>query len=181
MSHPSTVFVAGSRQISRLPAEVGRRLDTMIEKGFQILVGDANGADKAVQRYLADKSYPNVLVHCMKDHCRNNVGNWPTREVAAPRGVRGFDYYSLKDRTMAETAEYGLMLWDGKSKGTVNNVVSLSRDHKPVVVYIAPTRQFRTVKALDDLRVLLAQGDSDSVERIVNELHLEVQSHRAAG
>jgi hypothetical protein len=59
----SIVFVAGSRQISRLPAEVKARLDTMIEKHFQILVGDANGADKAVQRYLADKSYPNVLVH----------------------------------------------------------------------------------------------------------------------
>jgi hypothetical protein len=181
MRNPSTVFVAGSRQISRLPAEVRSRLDTMIEKGFQILVGDANGADKAVQRYLADKSYPNVLVHCMKDHCRNNVGNWPTREVTAPRGAKGFDYYSLKDRAMAETAEYGLMLWDGKSKGTVNNVVNLSRDNKPVVVYVAPTRQFRTVKTFDDLRDLLAQGDSDSVERIVNELHLEVQSHRAAG
>ena len=87
----STVFVAGSRQISRLPAEVKSRLDTIIEKGFQILVGDANGADKAVQRYLAYKSYPNVLVHCMKDHCRNNVGNWPTREVAARRGAKGFD------------------------------------------------------------------------------------------
>ena len=117
MSHPSTVFVAGSRQISRLPAEVTSRLDTMIEKGFQILVGDANGADKAIQRYLADKSYPNVLVHCMKDHCRNNVGNWPTREIDARRGARGFDYYSLKDRAMAEAAEYGLMLWDGKEQG----------------------------------------------------------------
>jgi hypothetical protein len=181
MSRPSTVFVAGSRRISRLPAEVRSRLDTMIEKGFHILVGDANGADKAIQRYLADKSYPNVLVHCMKDHCRNNVGNWPTREVDAPRGARGFDYYSLKDRAMAEAAEYGLMLWDGKSKGTVNNVVNLSRYHKPVVVYVAPTRQFQTVKTFDDLRDLLAKGDSDSVERIVNELHLEVHSHRAAG
>ena len=179
MSHPSIVFVAGSRQISRLPAEVTSRLDTMIEKAFQILVGDANGADKAVQRYLADRSYPNVLVHCMKDHCRNNVGNWPTREVAAPRGAKGFDYYSLKDRAMAETAEYGLMLWDGKSKGTVNNVVNLSRDHKPVVVYVAPTKQFRTIRTSDDLRDLLEQGDSDSVERIVSELHLE--SLRAAG
>jgi hypothetical protein len=177
----STVFVAGSRQISRLPGEVRNRLDTMIEKGFQILVGDANGADTAIQRYLADKSYPNVLVHCMKDHRRNNVGQWPTREIDAPRGARGFDYYSLEDRAMAEAAEYGLMLWDGKSKGTVNNVVNLSRNHKPVVVYVAPTKQFRTIKTSDDLRDLLAQGDSDSVERIVNELHLEVQSHRAAG
>src|SRR5688572_6473686 len=177
----STIFVAGSRQISRLPAEVKTRLDTMIEKGFQILVGDANGADKAVQRYLADKSYPNVLVHCMKNHCRNNVGNWPTREVAAPRGAKGFDYYSLKDRAMAEAAEYGLMLWDGKSKGTVNNVVNMSRDHKPVVVYVAPTKQFRTIRTSDDLIDLLAEGDSDSVERIVSELRLNAVRHRGAG
>jgi hypothetical protein len=181
MTLPSTVFVAGSRQISRLPAEVKTRLDTMVEKGFQILVGDANGADKAVQRYLADKSYPNVLVHCMKDHCRNNVGSWPTREIDAPRGARGFDYYSLKDRAMAEAAEYGLLLWDAKSKGTDNNVLNLSRDHTPVVVYVAPTRQFRTIKSLDDLKTLLAEGDSDSVERIISALHLNDVPQRAAG
>jgi hypothetical protein len=116
----------------------------------------------------------------MKDHCRNNVGNWPTREVAAPRGAKGFDYYSLKDRAMAETADYGLMLWDGKSKGTVNNVVNLSRDHKPVVVYVVPTRQFRTIKTLEDLKSLLAQGDSESVEKIVSELHLNM-AQRATG
>jgi hypothetical protein len=177
----STIFVAGSRQISRLPAEVKTRLDTMIEKGFQILVGDANGADKAVQRYFAEKAYPNVLVHCMKDHCRNNVGSWPTRHVEAPRGAKGFDYYSLKDRAMSEAAGYGLMLWDGKSKGTVNNVVNLSRDHKPVVVYVAPTRQFRTIKSFDDLKELLAQGDPGSVERIVSELDLGGSLQRVAG
>lgn len=171
----STVFVAGSRQIARLPAEVRARLDTMIEKGFQILVGDANGADKAVQRHFADKAYPNVLVHCMENHCRNNVGSWPTREVAAPRGTRGFDYYSVKDRAMADTAEYGLMIWDGQSKGTVNNVVNLSRHNKPVVVYVAPTKQFLTIKTFDDLKGLLALGDSASVERIVNELRLDLQ------
>lgn len=178
----STVFVAGSRQISRLPAEVKARLDTIIEKGFQILVGDANGADKAVQRYFADKAYPNVLVHCMENHCRNNVGNWSTREVAAPRGARGFDYYSAKDRAMADTAEYGLMLWDGKSKGTINNVVSLSRRSKLVVVYVAPTKSFQTVRTLDDLKDVLAKGDPASVDRLVHDLHLDVlQPPAAAG
>lgn len=181
MSRPSIVFVAGSRHISRLPAEVRSRLDTMIEKGFQILVGDANGADKAVQRYLADKSYPNVVVHCMKDHCRNNVGRWPIRQLVAPRGAKGFDYYSVKDCAMAEAAEYGLMLWDGKSKGTVNNVVNLSRGQKPVVVYFAPTRRFRTIKSFDDLKDLLAKGDSDSVQRIVSDLRLNGIPRRAAG
>ncbi len=153
----------------------------MIEKGFQILVGDANGVDKAVQRYLADKAYSNVLVHCMKNQCRNNIGNWPTRQLVAPRGAKGFDYYSVKDRGMAEAAEYGLMLWDGKSKGTINNVVNLSRDGKPVVVYIAPKKQFFTVKEFEDLRGVLAQGETESVERVVSALHLEDLQHRIAG
>ena len=177
----STVFIAGSRHISRLPAEVKARIDTMLEKRFEILVGDANGADKAVQRYLADKGYPQVIVHCMKDHCRNNLGHWPTRQIPAPHGARGFDYYSLKDRAMADAAEYGLMIWDGKSKGTVNNVVNLSRRSKPVVVYVASTKRFRTIKAFDDVRSLLAEGDSKSVERIVSELNLDTLHSSAPG
>jgi hypothetical protein len=38
----SSVFVAGSRQVPRLPAEVKTRLDTGIEKRFRIVVGDVN-------------------------------------------------------------------------------------------------------------------------------------------
>jgi hypothetical protein len=159
--YPQSVFVAGSRQISRLPAEVRTRIDTMTDKGFQILVGDANGADKAVQRYLANKAYPNVVVHCMGNHCRNNVGQWPTRQVPAPSGARGFDYYSVKDRAMAEAAQYGLML------------VSLSRQNKLVVVYVAPTRSFQTVRSFDDLKDVLAKGDPASVRRLAHELHLD--------
>ena len=173
---PSTnVFVAGSRRISRLPIEVQRRIDAMITSGFQILVGDAAGADKAVQRYLADKTYRNVVVHCMEHRCRHNIGQWPSRQVAAPRGVRGFDYYSIKDRVMADAAEYGLMLWDGKSKGTINNVVNLSRRHRPVVVYVAPMKSFETVRSLGDLKGVLAKGDPKSVDQLVHELHLNVQ------
>lgn len=40
------VFIAGSRWLSGLNAEVKRRIDRMVEKGFAILVGDGNGADK---------------------------------------------------------------------------------------------------------------------------------------
>lgn len=157
------------------------RLDTMIEKGFHILVGDANGADKAVQQYFADKAYPHVLVHCMKDHCRNNLGNWPTHQVVAPRGAKGFDYYSLKDQAMAEAAEYGLMLWDGKSKGTINNVLNLSRDNKLVVVYVAPAKSFQTVRSAEDLKALLTKGDPSSVGKLVHELHLDYLQPNAAG
>jgi len=175
------VFIAGSRRITRLPAEVKFRVDTMIDKGFQILVGDANGADKAVQSYLAEKTYPHVLVHCMERHCRNNVGHWPIHQVSPPKGARGFDFYSAKDRVMADAAEYGLMLWDGKSKGTINNVVNLSREGKPVVVFVAPKKRFLTVKALDDLGGVLAQGETESGERVVSALHLQDLQPRIVG
>lgn len=181
MSRSEVVFVAGSRQISRLPAAVKLRLDTMIEKGLQVLVGDANGVDKAVQQHFSTRAYRNVIVHCMKGGCRNNIGGWPIREFEAPRGARGFDYYSVKDRAMSTAAEYGLMLWDGKSKGTINNVVNLSREGKPVVVYVAPTKRFVTVKGLDDLRSVLEQGETESVERVVSALHLDDLQRRIAG
>ena len=42
-------------------------------------------------------------------------------------------------------------------------------------------REFRTIKTFEDLKGLLAQGDSDSVERIVSELHLSEVQHRVAG
>ena len=125
------VFVAGSRRLSRLNAEVKRRIDTMIEKDFTILVGDANGADKAVQRYLAEKAYRNAIVHCMAGNCRNNIAGWPVREVAGSTGARGFAYYATKDRAMVDDAAYGLMLWDGESKGTLNSVINMIRQGKP--------------------------------------------------
>ena len=150
------VFIAGSRKLSRLSPEVKARIDTMIEKGFTILVGDANGADKAVQRYLADKDYRNVIVHCMTANCRNNVGDWPTQEIAAPQGARGFGYYSIKDQAMVDAAEYGLMLWDGESKGTVNSVINMIRQNKPVVVYLAPMKSFQNLRSQGDVTALLS-------------------------
>lgn len=43
---------------------------------------------------------------------------------------------------MAEEAEYGFMLWDGKSVGTLLNVARLLEQHKKVVFYSAPERDF---------------------------------------
>jgi hypothetical protein len=172
------VFIAGSRKLSRLNADVKRRIDKMIEKDFTILLGDANGADKAVQKYLADKHYQNVIVHCMANHCRNNIGEWPTREVTAPNGVRGFAYYSLKDKAMVDDTTYGLMLWDGESKGTLNNVVNLLRQDKPVVVYLAPKKAFQNLRSSADLQALLGKCDRSSVQRFEQELGIGHSLHQ---
>lgn len=173
------VFIAGSRRLSRLNADVKRRIDTMIEKDFTILVGDANGADKAVQRYLAEKGYRNVIVHCMADSCRNNVARWPTREVMAPKGARGLAYYATKDQAMVDDAAYGLMVWDGESKGTLNSVINMIRQEKPVVVYLAPKKMFQNLRSPSDVVDLLGNCDRASVRRFERELGIEHMLQRA--
>jgi hypothetical protein len=165
------VFVGGSRRLPRLNRDVKRRIDNIIKKGLAVIIGDANGADKAVQRYLHSKHYNNVLIFCMADNCRNNIGDWPTRKITgAGPGSRDFVYYSIKDRAMAEEADYGLMLWDGRSRGTLTSIVHLVRQGKPVVVYIAPRRSFYTLRQPDHLAEILGHFDPDTLHRIDREL-----------
>ena len=148
------VFIGGSRRITRLNQEVRRRLDRIVEKRLPILIGDANGADKAVQSYLHSREYEQVEIFCMDGVCRNNVGNWNTRVVAAARGAKGREYYSTKDEQMANESSIGFMLWDGKSRGTLANISRLVDQQKKVVVYVAPTGEIRIVRTREDFATL---------------------------
>jgi len=153
------VFIGGSRKITRLSAPVRERLDRIIENELAVLVGDANGADRAVQRHLSGRGYMRVEVFCTNGECRNNLGEWVTRAVSAPRGARGFDYYAVKDEQMARECSVGFMLWDGKSRGTLANVVRLVEKNKKAVIFVVPEKQFVTIRDEQDLRSFLRSGD----------------------
>ncbi len=173
------IFIGGSRAVSRLNAGIRDRLDDVMTKGCTVLVGDANGGDKAVQEYFADRQYANVIVFCM-ERCRNNVGNWPTRNIEPPPGSTGFSYYAAKDLVMSQEAGCGLMLWDGKSKGTLQNLLKLIGAQKPTLVYFAPTRDFHRLTTEADLQALLAlcrKGDLDLAARGLGLKYSLTQSH----
>lgn len=57
------VFIAGSRRLSRIPAEVRQRLDEMIRRRLTILIRDANGADTAVQLRRKELRQRHGLLH----------------------------------------------------------------------------------------------------------------------
>jgi hypothetical protein len=160
------VFIGGSRRISRLDTEVTRRIDQMIERELDILIGDANGADKAVQAYLSERQYPNVVVFCTGGQCRNNVGGWPVTSVPAPHRIRDFRFFTAKDAAMALEADVGLMLWDGQSAGTIVNVARMVVANKPVVVYISLKKDFSTIRSHSDLEALLSLCTPSVRERI---------------
>ena len=60
----TTVFLSGSRKLSRLNREIRDRLQNIVEKQFSVIIGDANGADKALQKYFTEIHYQNVIVFC---------------------------------------------------------------------------------------------------------------------
>ena len=186
--HPNTeqpvtkVFIGGSRPISRLDADVKRRIDRIIEQRLPVLVGDANGADKAVQEYLRSKSYDLVEVFCSGDSCRNNTGGWPMRTVPVPKSGKrkDFSFYATKDRAMADEASVGLMLWDRESVGTVMNVLRLIRHHKKVVIYVAPDHEFVDVKNESDWEQFLARCADELKQRIEKEAVVEQGGDRGS-
>lgn len=157
----TTVFIGGSRQISRLPAQVKERLRNIVDKGHQVAVGDANGADKAVQKYFLETAYDKVTVFCSGDRARNNLGPWLTRPVVTGKTAKGFQFYAAKDREMARVADFGLMIWDGKSPGTALNVLRLLRAGKKAVLLDVPAGSATTFKVLEDWDSFLGRCSDD--------------------
>ena len=167
------VFIGGSRHASRLSAQVRERLDNIMEKGFPIIIGDANGADKAVQQYLHSKHYPNVELFCSEGICRNNIGRWQTRSIPAGTRDRDAQFYSAKDRVMAQEATVGLMIWDGKSVGTLLNVFRLLSLQKKSVIYTVPEKRFLEFRSLVEWENFLASRDIRLRDKIEQRTKLE--------
>jgi hypothetical protein len=157
----SSVFIGGSRKVSRLNEEVRARLEQMVLNDLDILVGDANGADKAVQAFFREKSYRKVTVFCTGGACRNNLGGWRIEAVTPPHRTRDFEFFTAKDAEMARKADFGLMLWDGQSTGTLVNVARLVASSKPAVLYLSPQRRFLTLKTRSGLQHVLDNADPE--------------------
>lgn len=161
----TTIFIGGSRRISRLPAEVRARLDNVMASGHSVVVGDAMGADKAAQAHLHAAGYPHVTVYGSGASCRNNLGQWPCHLVRSEdASKRGFQMHAEKDRAMATVADFGLMIWDGESPGTLLNVLRLVRAGRIAVLFHVPERRAVNVKTAEDWHVLIGACSPEVVD-----------------
>ena len=172
------VFIGGSQSITKLPASVAARIDKIVEGDFTVLIGDASGVDACVQKYLGEKAYAGVLVFCT-NVCRNNAGGWKTIVVQADAGEKGLDFYALKDREMAREADYGFMLWDGRSKGTLNNLLNLLSANKSALVFFAPEESFHTIRNPENLSALLAKCGARALSIFKEKLDLSKRLGRS--
>ncbi len=127
------LFISGSKSISILSDEVKSLLDTFIATDAEILVGDCYGVDAAVQKYLESKGYCNVTIYCSGETSRNNFA--PSAKVRscaeAAKGLTGSTFQYVKDIQMTQDCDQALMVWDGKSKGTGENIRRIKEMGKP--------------------------------------------------
>ncbi|WP_407456389.1 hypothetical protein [Fibrobacter sp.] len=127
------LFVSGSKSISVLPDEVKAILDEHIALGTEFLVGDCYGVDAAVQGYLELKEYSNVTIYYSGEFPRNNFATGVKVHSCAEsaKGLTGSEFQYVKDIQMAQDCDTALMIWDGKSKGTAENIRRVKEMGKP--------------------------------------------------
>jgi hypothetical protein len=131
------IFISGSISINILPSLAIEKIDSIIEKNYKILIGDAKGVDLLVQEYLFKKKYNNVIVYFIGENIRNNTGNWEFNQIFEDTCIKkSRKLYTVKDIAMAKDADYGLMIWDGKSKGTLNNIIEMKNQTKRFFVIL---------------------------------------------
>lgn len=152
----TTVFIAGSITIKNLDRKVKERIDKVIEQGYSVLVGDADGADTSIQSYLVERSATNATVYCTGMRPRNNVGHWMVKSVETDCVPGTRQFFTVKDLEMAKDADFGLMIWDTKSTGTLSNIFELLRQKKKAAVFV------------NKLKVFFDVGDIERFEKLVS-------------
>ena len=126
-----------------------------------MLVGDCYGVDSSVQKFYADIGYDRVTIYASNGKARNNVGKWNIKNVPVSAGVHGFDFYRQKDIAMARDADYGMMIWDGKSRGTMNNILTMFEQGKPVLVFLPNQNRSIVVNSQNRLDELFDAAKQD--------------------
>ena len=134
------VFLGGSISIKRFGAETSMLVEDLMAEQTEFLIGDADGADRELQEYLECSYYGLVTVYACNGKARNNVGGWEVKAINVPAGLYGREYYEQKDIAMTAACDVGLMVWDGKSKGTLNNIKRLVNAGKLCYVCIPKLR-----------------------------------------
>lgn len=151
----TTVFVAGSIAIKKLHPLFKDRLCNIVDSQFDIVLGDADGADSSIQQALSELGAGKVTVYFAGMKPRNNVGNWPVQNIASDAEPGTREFFTAKDIKMAAAADYGLMVWDTKSTGTLSNVLELLRLGRKSVVFINKDKRFINICAASDVDNLI--------------------------
>jgi hypothetical protein len=176
----TTVFISGSMNIKNLDDLFIDRIAKIVKSGFDIVVGDADGADASVQTALLKMDATHVRVYCTGGRPRNNIGDWPVYKVASNAKEGSRAYYTAKDVEMAEVADYGLMMWDVASTGTLSNVIELLTRRKKSMVFASKHKKFINVVDVESVRELIEMMSDKARARAETKIALSSKINQMA-
>lgn len=145
------VFLGGSRHLSYIPSEVVFKIEDLINSGALFLVGDAPGTDAAFQEHLRRIGCRDVKVFTSAFKIRNNLGQWPIQQIDSGLKSKSAAAHAFKDRHMADICDFGIMIWDGVSPGTLSNMIDLIEKGKDSYVYFVPDQDFFKIDSISSL------------------------------
>ncbi len=140
----SRVFISGSISLNQLPNEVMQSFDNIISQNMEVYVGDAKGVDVATQQYFSSKNYTNVTVCTIYEKPRNIVADFfKIQKIFYDETLKSErEKQTAKDDYMTQHSNYSFVIWDGKSKGSYNNINRAFHYDKKLKVYITNEQRY---------------------------------------
>ncbi len=74
---------------------------------------------------------------------------------------------------MAKHCDYGLMVWDSKSTGTLSNVYELFKSNKTSIVFVNKLRKFFNVSNFEDFEYLVSIMSDTALEKANKKIKLK--------
>lgn len=137
------VFISGSIAIKSIQPKVAESLDKIIDKGIQILVGDASGVDSLIQSYVKQRNYHNVVVYSIFPSPRNLLTGFKKKYIeTTAQSKKGRESQIEKDKAMTIDSDFSLVIWDGKSKGSYQNIIRAIDAEKKLKVFFQSENRY---------------------------------------
>ena len=73
---------------------------------------------------------------------------------------------------MAEVADFGLMIWDTKSTGTLSNVIELLSRGKKSLVFVNKEKEFAAIASVEQLEVLVGCMSDHALRKAEEKIRL---------
>ena len=109
-----------------LPEQVKKLLDKAMARTMKIVVGEAPGANRRFQDYLASRNYQHVVVGHAKS-MRYNAGDWKTKQYG--------EKVSEREKNMIKECDSAIIIWADHSGVIAENLEILKRAGKPTFIY----------------------------------------------
>jgi hypothetical protein len=145
------VVLAGSRKLAFIPEPVISMLKDQIQAGDTFFIGDAPGVDTTFQKFMVRNNYENVEVFSSAGYVRNNIGKWQEHQIETTLKSKSNALHAFKDREMCKLADFGIMIWDQESAGTLSNAIDLLEQGKACLIYNAVDQEFVRFETIESL------------------------------